>query len=161
MTQQSVYPVQVIQAAITYENLYTSLGISNPTYDQMPNISYDSPFWQAAAPVMAVIRDDGLMYSLTGSPSGSSITTGFWGDQERYSLCDRVRVKFRTKPTSSTLTPYLASELGTSVENTTSILNVDRYDLLQSARWHKFKLYFMGPMEVETVTPRIKMQGYE
>ncbi|OPZ11422.1 MAG: hypothetical protein BWZ07_02031 [Alphaproteobacteria bacterium ADurb.BinA280] len=157
----TVYPVQTIQAQITYDNLYTSLGISNPQYDQMPNISYDSPFWQASAPVMAVIRDDKVLYTLTGSASDSSITTGYWGDQERYSFCDRVRAKYRTKPTDSTLTPYAVTELGADVATGSATLNVDRYDVLQSARWHKFKLEFVGPVEVEAVTPRLKTQGYE
>ena len=160
-TVQTVLPIQTVQAQITYDTLYTSLGISNPTYDQMPAISYDSPFWQSGAPVLAVLRNDQLLYTLTGSSSSSSITTGFWGDQERYSFCDRVRAKFRTKPTGATLTPYAVTELGASTATNSSTLNGDRFDVMQMARWHKFKLSMTGPQEIEALTPRLKGDGFE
>lgn len=141
--------------SVTSQITYDGLGSLYTNYDNLPNIAYDSPFWQASAQVLSVF-DTTTLHTLTGTSSSSSITTGLVGSQESYAFCDRVRMLYRTKPDTATLTPYQYEQPGYVVGTGSATTNDDRFDMLVSARWHQFKVDFTGAMEVEALTPRMK-----
>lgn len=156
VTIDATVALQAVTSSITYDGL----GALFATYDTLPDIAYDSPFWQSAAPVLAVFQGEDLK-TLTGNSAGGTMTTGWVGDPDRFSLMDRVRLRWRVKPTNATMTPIAVTELGAAKEAGTAQLNGDRFDVLQSARWHQMQVTFTGPVEVEGITPRLKAQGYE
>ncbi len=151
-------PVQVTTSSVTYDGF----GTLYATYADTPSIAYDSPFWQAGAPVMAYITTSHVLKTLTGTSSSSWIKTGWIGNDAVVSTCTRVRPRYRTKPTTATITPQSAMALGdTPTATAASSVNGNRFDVLQSARWHIFRLDFTGPMEIENLIPDLVGDGDE
>jgi len=155
-------PITIPLLAITSGISYDNLGASFTTYEDLPNISYDSPFWQSSSPVMAVFDQSDDLYTLTGASTSSYVQTGLLGAEGMYSFCSRVRALYGTKPTAANITAYQMDEAGTILDtNETTSVNGDRFDVLQSARWHAFRLSFTGPTEVQKITPYIQSDGEE
>lgn len=119
--------VEYLSGAITYDNLGTSLG--NPTYDSLPALPYDSPFWLQAQlnPAVFVGKDNGFLaledgslllredggrfnlevsvihalQTLTGVADESGYTTGFLGDDQQFTYVRSIRPRFDSNMTSS------------------------------------------------------------
>jgi hypothetical protein len=90
------------------------------------------------------------------------MTTGWYGSEEAVTVCTRVRPRYRTKPTAATITPCATFDLGgTPYYGPASSINGDRFDVLQSGRYHRFAMTFTGAMEVEALNPTLKPQGLE
>lgn len=143
MTLQAA--AEYVSGAITYDDL----GSLYATYDDLPAISYDSPFWTASTFVPAVVNTDGAVCALNGTPGDSSITTGDVGDDNVVSDLSRVTPRFLTRPTTGSLTAYSRNAMGDDfATGVTSALSSGRFDLLQAARWHRVKLDFTGAMEI-------------
>jgi len=151
--------LEAVTSAITYD----SLGSMYATYDDFPEIAYDSPFWNANTPVLSYISSAYKLTSLSGSGTSSSMRTGWYGDTDQVSTCTRVRPRFRTMPTSATCQGHTTMDLG----NTPTILSAalamhdGRFDVLQAGRFHRFDLTFSGSMEVEAIVPTLKPSGRE
>ncbi len=151
--------LETVTDAITYE----SLGNLYSTYDDIPAIAYDSPFWTASTPVLAYLSPTSYLTSLSGTASQMTLTTGWNGSEDVISLCKRVRPRFRSAPTAGTLTHQTLMTLGdtpTSVAGT-STMHDGRFDVLRSARYHRFALTLSGSCEVEAVVPTLVQQGLE
>lgn len=139
---------EYVSTQITYDDLGTLYG----TYDDLPEIAYDSPFWTATTFVPAVIDASHRAMALNGAPEASSLTTGDMGDDDTWSLLSRITPRFLTTPTTGSLTSYSREYMGASLSTRkTAIMGRGRFDLLQSARWHRVKLDFTGPMELAGV----------
>jgi transglutaminase-like putative cysteine protease len=142
---------EYIEPGITYD----SLGTSYSTYDSLPTtISYDSSFWTAETASIAFFKTDNKIYTFTGIPMTSSITTGHYGDISQFATITRVRPRFLKTPTSSTL-EYSHSNTNADemTQNITSTLTNNVYDLLWAARWHKFKFNYNGEMKTTGFSP--------
>lgn len=137
---------EYVSPGITYEGL----GTSYSTYDDLPtSISYDSSFWTASSPVVAVFKTDHIIYTLTGASQSSSLTTGSLGDDSYFSTVTRVKPRFITVPTSATLSVKYDNDFGTDFsDNTTVTLTNNTFDFIQDARWHRFVESFVGPVEI-------------
>ncbi|MFO0454271.1 MAG: hypothetical protein ACK52I_37415 [Pseudomonadota bacterium] len=158
VTSSVTLPLQSVTESVTYDTLAALYA----TYDDLPDISYDSPFWQASAPILAVFDASDVIQSLTGASLGGSLTTSDYGDQEAYSFCSRVRPLWVIKPPTATLTHtgrVAQGEIGQSSPAVT--LNGDRWDLRKSFRWHRFTVAATGPFEVAAMTPTLAGAGRE
>ena len=141
---------------------YDSLGSKYSTYDDMPEISYDSPFWIAATPVMGYISASGYLTSLSGGGGDMSLTTGWMGDEAGVTVATRVRPRFRIAPSSGMLVPESVMSLGDAASTGSSrAMHNGRFDVLQAARFHKFQLSFTGQCEIEAVTPTLVPEAME
>lgn len=151
-------PVFFVQSGVTYDNL----GSLFSTYDDLPDIAYDSPFWQAGAPTVGVIDSTHTPQTLTGSSVSSFLKTGFIGDDDRVSLIKRVRPRYRTKPTTAHITHSSCMALGDVPQAHAQVpINGDRFDILYSARWHQNRVDFTGEVEVEALIPTLEAEGDE
>lgn len=151
---------QTVSAAVTYDNFASALGVTN--YDDVPAIPYDSPFFQAGAPVVAYFDTSFVLKTLTGTAGSSSLTTGLIGEDQQVSLCWRVRPRFRTPPSSASIVPSGYFQHGaTASVGASAAINGDRFDVLQSARWHAFAMSFTGECDIEGVLPSLRKQGQE
>jgi hypothetical protein len=128
---------------------YDDLGTVYSTYDDLPDVSYNSTIWTAGYPIAAVFDTDHLLKTLDGASSTSGLTLGDLGDDERFSCVQRLRPRFFTAPTSATLTNFYRNNLGDSLTmgDTTNLAD-GKFDLMRSARWHRFDLAFVGPVEL-------------
>lgn len=144
--------LRAVTSAITYDDL----GGMFATYDDMPNIAYDSPFWTAASPVLAYFDAADTLKSLSGISTAMTMTTGWIGAEELVSLCTRVRPKFRTKPSGGTITHSHVMDLAGTVESEApNSINGDRFDVLASGRYHRFATSFVGTTEIEAFAPSL------
>ena len=140
-----------IQAAVQYSSgqvTYDTLGDDYSTYDDLPSISFDSPFWLADQTIPGVLIDKSL-YSLTGEPGESWLVTGDVGDLTDFSYLSRVTPRYSRKPTTATAKNYYRNELGDApTVDATSPLARGRFDFRRSARWHRFRLTQTGAMTI-------------
>lgn len=142
---------------------YEDLGTLFTDYDSLPtDIAYDSPFWVSGASVISVFQPDFKAYQLSGISSASSFTTGHFGDNVNFSTIKRVRPRFLVSPTSSTLDhQYSNYDADDFVTGNTSTYDGKYYDLLWSARWHKMKFNFTGPVSISGFDPVFVTDGSE
>lgn len=140
-----------IEAAVEFISggyTYDSLGTYYSTYDDMPNITYDSPFWVAGAQSPAIIDTTHKIQTLTGAAGASSLTTGDIGDDKQVFFVSRVKPKYLTQPTTASLTNYSKMSIGDAptLESVTTISS-NRFDFMKSARWHRFMHQSVGDFE--------------
>ena len=146
--------------AVTSTITYDSIGSLYSTYDDLPAISYDSPFWNASTPVLSYISSAYKLTSLSGGGASSSLRTGWYGDEVAVSAVTRVRPRFRTSPTSSTLTGSTVMNLGdTPTVGASTDLSSGWYNVIQAGNFHRFDLTFTGSMEIESLKPMMAEQG--
>lgn len=153
------FPIKAQQSGVTYDN-FGSLGWTN--YDDIPDLPYDSKFFEGGAVVPSYIGTDKKVYLLSGETSTWSLTTGDIGDPEAVSLLRRVRPRWRTKPSASTLAHRYRMDLGDSITQKSPVsINGDRFDVLHSARWHGWLLTCTGDGEVEAFRSDLVQAGRE
>lgn len=148
-----------IEAVIQYSSgnvTYDGLGTLYSTYDNLPNISYDSPFWIADNTVPGIILTDHKLYSLTGVPGASYMITGDIGDETNYSLLKRITPRYRTANTGGTATNFYRYDLGTNpIQDATVNQLKNRYDFHRDARWHRVRMDWTGVVTLNAITPDI------
>lgn len=145
---------EYITGGYTYETLPFS------TYDTWPEIAYDSPFWDASSRYVGYFGTDHKIYTLTGTSSSCSLTTGQYGEESQYSLLIRVTLRYLNRPTTATASNFYSDYLGGAWTTgvTTSEYN-GRFDVLQSAPFHKIKFDFTGDCEITAAAADVKPGG--
>lgn len=139
---------------------YDGLGSLYSTYEQLPELNYDSAFFSVGLPVPAVFNTSHKLQMLTGPSVSSSITTGDMGDEEQVSTITRIRPLFIRKPTSSNVANFYRMNLGDDL--TTDELSPygdGKYDILRSARWHRFRFDFTGDWEMSHLNVYAVQEG--
>lgn len=141
---------------------YNGFGTEYLTWDDGPNIAYDSPYWTAGVALSGVMLTDHILYSLTGSPSNSTFTLNSIGEDELFTTITRVRPRFLTAPISSNVDYSYDDLYGDQFTSFNSYdLDEGKYDLLHSSRWHEVKYNFVGNMEIIGVNISLEMDGTE
>ena len=150
---------QYVSGGITY----ATLGNLYSTYNDLPAISYDSSFWTARTPIPTVFNTSHQILTLTGQATTSSMTSGDMGDEQRFSMLNRVIPRWLTKPTTASMINYYRDNLGDSLttDQTTTIDARGRFDVMREARWHRIRMDFTGPTEITGFTPELVPGGYE
>lgn len=140
-----------IQAAVAYSSgqvTYDGLGTLYSTYEDLPDIAYDSPFWLADSTIPGVFADDTL-YSLTGEPGPAYMITGDFGDLIDYSMFKRATPRYRVAPADAQGTNYHRSALGqTPQQDATIAMTADRFDFRRVDRWHRLRIDTEGTMTI-------------
>jgi len=135
--------IEYVAANVTYDNL----GSLYSTYADLPSVPYDS-FFTAGRPIPAIINTSHVLQSLDGATSSWYFTTGDFGDEINNAVITKVKPRFKVNPTTSTLTNYYRQNLGDALtEGATTTWENGRYDVIQSARWHRGKFSGTGNVE--------------
>lgn len=148
--------VDYVSAQITYDAPGALAGI---TYDSVLSQSYDSPFWLARSQLPAIIDDTHTLRSLSGVAGSSSLTTWDIGDDDTYSLLRRVRARYAQSPTSASLTAYYRDTGDALTQGETTSADDGKFDVLQSARWHRLRLSFTGDTEIVGINADVQPDG--
>ncbi len=150
--------VEVTSGGLTYATLESTYS----TYADIPDISYGSPFWFAGSKTPAIFDTSHIVQSLTGVAGVSSMTTGDLGDDSVNMLLRRVRPRYLTAPTSATMTNYSRQNLGdTLTVGVSTSLTEGKFDVLQSAKWHRVKVEDTGDSEVPALVVDLSQDGDE
>lgn len=140
--------VQVVASFTPTGLTYADAGTAYSTYGDVTGSTYENTFSSSLTPVPAVFDTTNTLKTLTGSAQTSSITTGEYGDNDTYSSLHRVKVHYESNPTSATMTNYYKYNAGDAdTTDTVTTETNSRFDVLRSARWHKFRFDFVGDWE--------------
>lgn len=130
------------------------------SYDSLPNVGFDSPFWSAGARVLSFFDSANQLQSYTGLSTGSSLTSGEVGDDEAVSRLQQIRLRYGAAPASATAqTLHSASSGGTFAPGPSGNMNDGKFDVLRAARWHKATVNFTGPVRVTHINAKFKPAG--
>lgn len=154
---------RAIEAALDYvSNGVTIDGLSDyaATFDTLPDVGFDSQFWLAGGRSLAVFDSSHQLQSLTGESDGSSFETGDAGDDDAVILLQQVRLRYEQSPGTATAQSLWKMNSGL-VYNTgpTNVSNDGKFDLLQSARWHRVRVSFTGDVKVTHLKATYKPVG--
>jgi hypothetical protein len=142
---------QSIECALEYYSpsiTYDGIGSLFSTWDSLPNVSYESPFWTSSTPLPAVIGTDHTVKSLSGAANASSMTIYDMGDDEAYTTATKVRLRHAVAPSVATMSHAKTDVQGnTFTVDQTSTEADGKFDVLSSARWHRLKFDFTGDHE--------------
>lgn len=133
--------ITAIESALEYLNAgitYDGLGTFYSTYDDLPAISYDSPFWTSGAPVPAIFNSSHVLQSYTGTPGASAIYFGYTGSNDNFRTLTRIRPNFSLYPAGVvTCDVKYTQNLGDPAPSTiaTSTLSNGKMDVLKSSKW--------------------------
>lgn len=159
VTRAIEMPIEIVLGGITYDNL----GSLYATYDDLPTIPYDSPFWIANTPVPGVIATDHAPYVVGGPALTWSFAGNLYGDEQAVSLVSRVNVRWLTKPAAASLTHRYGPDEGVTFGSNPAIAmgSLGRFDLLRSARWHQDAIAGTGDAELIGLAPTIQGDSAE
>lgn len=130
------------------------------TFDTGPSIPYDSLFWIAERDVPAIFTSTHTLSALVGTCETAHITTGDFGDDEGYTFCDEVRLRFAQNPTTSSMTGLVKDEAGEfATAQQTADVDDGVHDIRQCGRWHRFRADFTGDFHLTAVRPKLKPAG--
>ncbi len=145
-----------ISGSVTIDGLDTYAA----TIDALPNVPFDSQFWLAGGRSLAAISTTHQLNSITGACATASFTTGDLGDDDQVTLLDKVRLRFQQNPTTSTVTGlYKMNEGDALTTGATTTLADGKYDMRQSARFHRARFAFTGDFKTNAIRPHIVKTG--
>ncbi len=154
--------IQVPVDYVTADTTYADVGTLFTTYGDMPNTSYGTAFGNSGSEVPAVFDTTNTIQTLVGPSVTSSITTGDYGDDNLHMLVNRFRLRYSRNPTSATMTNYYKHSSGDALTTgVTTAQSNGRFDVLRSARWHRFRVDFVGDWEASAMQPAMKPDGNE
>lgn len=155
---------RIIQTALEYVSPAATIdGLSSyaSTIDTLPDIGLDSQYWLSGGRALSVFNASNQLVSLSGDSDTSSLQTGDAGDDDRVVLLQRLRLRYATAPTSATVQTLYRMESGTAYAAGASGSMTDgKFDVLQSAHWHRAQVDFTGPVLVTHMNPTFKPEGY-
>ncbi|WP_354686687.1 hypothetical protein [Cupriavidus necator] len=152
-----------IQCAVNYisgQINYDSLGSLYATYDDLPTVSYDSPVWLASKALLAVVDSAKTVQTVYGVGEASSFTTGDFGDDWRYSTIKGLRLRNSVEPATAACSAYGHATMGAALSVGPTATYADgKFDILNSARWHRVKVDMTGDVEVIGYDPVLSPDG--
>jgi hypothetical protein len=165
LTQQWGYGSMGIEAAAEYSAAgitWAGTATLAATWDALPAIAYDSPFWNAGSPIPAVVGTDHVLKSMSDVAASSGFTLAWLGDDEMFSTVTRARLRLLKAPTTAIMTHnYGDSPSDTPTMASSSSLNDGKFDALWSARWHQLVFAFTGDIELGSLNVTVSADGGE
>lgn len=145
--------IGAVEAALQYLSggtTYDGLGSLYSTYDSIPTISYDSPFWTSGAPVAAIFDNTNTLQTYSGTPGTTSIYCGYTGDGDQFTTLTRIRPRFNVYPSTGSCNVLYTQNLGDSspLSVATSPLNNGKMDVQKSSKFYAPQLTFTGDYEI-------------
>jgi len=151
--------VEFIGAGLTYNDL----GSVYATYNDLPDLTYDSSFWTAGYPTPAIFNSSHVVQTLDGPVGMSTMTTGDYGLDEQLSLLSRVQPQFLSRPSSASMTNYYRDNLGDALttDQTVTMDSKGRFDVYRTANWHRALFNFTGTTVIPGLRADMQVDGLE
>lgn len=155
-TQSVECAVQYVAPGASYDDLNTMYG----TYNAIPNATYDDLNPSGLTVIPAVINTSHALNLLTGSTTACDITSNDFGSDSSITLLSRVRPRYLTSATGS-MTNYYRDSPGDSLTTGQTVSGGAKFDVLRSARWHRFKIEWTSDVEVTGADVTAQAEGAE
>lgn len=141
-----------IEAALNYVAAGVTidgLPAYSATIDGLAPYSFDSQFWLSGGKSLSIFNTSHQLQAMTGTSVSSSMTTGDVGDDDGVTALNKIRLRYATAPATASVQTLIQMNSGTgfTVAATGSVLD-GKFDLRQSARWHKAIFSFTGPVRI-------------
>jgi hypothetical protein len=134
-------PLNFIAPGVTINSLDSVAS----TINALPSIPLDAQYWISGGQVACYFDASNRLVSTTGACLTSSITTGDVGDDEQVTMVDKMRPRWMQSPATASATGYTKMNKGDGLTTgPTSAINDGKFDLRQSARWHRFRIDMTG-----------------
>jgi hypothetical protein len=141
-----------VEAVLNYiQSTVTIDGLSavSATIDELPLVSFDSQYWLTGGRSIAIFNTSHQLQSLTGSSVGCSMTTGEVGDDYAVSSLRGIRLRYAVAPTTADAEVFAQQNSGVGFSSTGTCTVLDgKFDVRQTARWHKATFNFTGPVRI-------------
>jgi len=143
-----------IEAALNYIAsgvTIDGLDAISATIDGLSAYSFDSQFWSAGGRAFSAFNTSHQLQLMTGVSGTTGFTTGDAGNDDVVSLLSRIRLRFEpgySPSTSSVTTYYKMTEGGSLTTGQTGTIDDGKFDVLQSARFHRAGFTFTGDVRV-------------
>lgn len=154
-----------IESAINYISsgiTIDGLASVSATIDGLAGYSFDSQYWLAGGRALSVFSTAHQLSLLTGVSVSSDMTTGDAGNDETYSLLNSIRLRYEpgSKPATAMVETFIKQESADPyVSASTSMASDGKFDVLDSARWHKAKFSFTGDHKVTAIGAALIPEG--
>lgn len=157
--------LSAIEAVIEYLSggvTYDGMGNLYSTYDSLPAISYDSPYWTSGSPLPAAFDSTHTLNTFSGTPATSNFQMAYIGDLSQYQTLTRIRPMLNIYPASGSASLYTTSILGSTSSSSSSYpLNNGKIDLMKSSRWFSVNFSFTGEFEMVGYNATLEPDGEE
>jgi hypothetical protein len=152
-----------IEAALNYVASGVTIdGLSaiSPTIDGLVSYSFDSQFWLSGGKSLSIFNTSHQLQAMTGLSVSSSMTTGDVGDDDAVSALNKIRLRYAVAPQAASAQTFLQmnSGVGFTAGANGSVLD-GKFDLRQSARWHRATFNFTGPVRVTGMDADLSAAG--
>lgn len=141
-----------IEAALNYVQpgaTIDGLTAYSATINGLSSYSFDSQFWLSGGRSIAIFDTSHQLQSLTGVSVSSSMTTGEVGDDYAVTSLRGIRLRYAVAPTTADAEVSAQQNSGTDFTSTGTGSVLDgKFDVRQTARWHKATFNFTGPVRV-------------
>lgn len=156
---------RTIEAALNYVSpgvTYDTWSRMGASFDTLPNVAYDAQFWISGGQALSAFNSAHQLQFLNGPSTSSSFTTGDFGDDEEVSLFHGVRLRFAQGYAPASASVQMLAKMNSSDAPTvgpTGTMQDGKFDVLQSARWHRATVSFTGPVRVTGANANVKNAG--
>jgi len=152
-----------IEAALNYVTPPTTIDALtdySATIEGLPAMSFDSQFWLTGGRSLGIVNTSHQLQMMTGAASASSFTTGEVGDDDAVTSLTKIRMRYADAPDSASVQMMYQMNSGTGFTNgITGSVNDGKFDVRQTARWHKARFDFTGPVKVTHMDADLKPAG--
>lgn len=152
-----------IEAALNYVSSGVTIdGLSaiSPTIDGLAPYSFDSQFWLAGGKSLSIFNTSHQLQAMTGASVGCSMTTGEVGDDDAITSMNKIRLRYALAPTTAAVQAFIQRNSGVGFTSSVSGVVLDgKFDLRQSARWHKATFTFTGPVRITHMDADLMVSG--
>jgi len=149
-------PLNYIAPGVTIDGLDAYAA----TIDALPNIPLDSQFWLAGGQVPAFFNAAHQLVSLNGETADSSMTTGDMGGDDAVMGLERFRIRFAQSPRGASATGYFKMNEGDPlIQGATNAINDGKFDIRQSARFHRVRIDLTGPHKATAYDAKLNAEG--
>ena len=133
--------INFVQPGTTIDGMNTYAA----TINALPNVPVDSPFWSAGGESASYFDNTGKLWNLSGTTQASYIVTGDVGDDDGVSMIDHFRIRYSLRPKTASCTgQYKMNEGDAFVPGPVNAINDGKFDIRQSARFHRFRVDMTG-----------------
>jgi hypothetical protein len=141
-----------IEAALNYVSggvTIDGLSTISPTIDGLAPYSFDSQFWLAGGKSLSIFNTSHQLQAMTGASVASSMTSGEVGDDYTVTALNKIRLRYAVAPASASVQTFIQQNSGTGFTAAATGSVVDgKFDLRQTARWHRATFTFGGAVKV-------------
>ncbi len=158
VTQSVEAVLNYISAGVTIDGLTAF----SATIDGLTGTSFDSQFWLTGGYALSVFNTSHQLQLLNGPCATASFITGDAGDDDRVTLLSKIRLRFAPgyAPTTATVETFSKMTEGADLTlNISGTLADGKFDVLQSARWHRASFAFTGDVRILGLAAQLTPEG--